>query len=94
MNLLSQSGAGVWFAGRVVPGLSVRIPKEHATGFVVARKPRMPAAAVFGRNFIEAEDTDENHAHDRSSKEKGLPTGLKCNPLHVYLPAQQTADVK
>jgi hypothetical protein len=94
VNLLSQSGAGVWLTGRFVPGLSVGVPEENAAIFVVAGKPRTPAAAVVGGNFIEAEDTDEDHSHDRSGEKKGLPTGLKCNTLHVYLPAQKTADVK
>ncbi len=84
----------MWLAGRVVPGLSVGVPEEHPAVFVVAWKPGTPAATLVGGNFIEAEDTDENHAHNRSREKKSLPTGLKGNTLHALLPALKTADVR
>jgi hypothetical protein len=84
----------MWLAGRVVPGLSVGVPEEHPAVFVVAGKPGTSAATLVGGNLIEAEDTDENHAHNRSREKKSLPTGLKGNTLHVCLPALKTADVR
>ena len=93
MNLLSQSGAGVGRAGGFVPGRSVGVAHEHMAIFVVAGEPGAAAAPV-GRDFVEAENTDENHAHNRGGEKKGLPTRLKCNTLHVRLPAQKTADVR
>ena len=86
VNLLSQSGAGVGRAGGFVPGRSVGVAHQHMAVFVVAGKPGA-AAALVGRDFVEAEDTDENHAHNRGGEKKGLPTRLKCNTLHVRLPA-------
>ena len=68
------------------PGRPVGVAHEHVAVFVVAGKPGMWAATMIGGNFIEAEDTDKNHAHNRSGKKKSLPTGLKGNPLHVRLP--------
>jgi hypothetical protein len=47
----------------------------------------MLAAALVGGNLIEAEDADEDHTDNRGGKEKGFPTGLKGNTLHVRLPA-------
>ena len=93
VNLLSQSGAGVGRAGGFVPRRSVGVAHQHMTIFVVAGEPGAAAAPV-GRDFVEAEDTDENHAHNRSGEKKGLPSGLKGNTLHECLPALKTADVK
>ena len=62
--------------------------------FIVAGEPGAPAAALVCGNFIEAEDANEDHAHDWSGKQKGFPTRLKCNTVHMRLPALKTADVK
>ncbi len=88
VNLLSQSGAGVRCGCRFVPRRSVGIARDHMAFFVVAGEPGT-AAALVGRDFIEAEDTDQNHTHDWGCKKKGLPSGLKCNSLQVRLPAQR-----
>ena len=92
VNLLSQSGAGVGRAGGVDSGSS--LGQGVPSGSLMSTRPSssLPgslgvAAALVGRDFIEAEDTDENHAHNRGGKKKGLPTGLKGNTLHVRLPA-------
>ena len=95
VNLLSQSGAGVGRAGGVNsgfsfgPGRSVGVADEARGRFRRCREAWDAGAALVGRDFIEAEDTDENHAHNRSGEKKGLPTGLKCNTLHVRLPRSE-----
>ena len=62
--------------------------------FVVAGEPWTPGAAVVCRNFIEAEDANEDHAHNWSGEKKCLPAGLKCDTVHMRLPAIKTADVR
>jgi hypothetical protein len=75
----------------VAPRPSVRVAQERAAIFVDAGWRTLPASFTLwgGGNGIEAEDAHEHHTHERGGKQEGLPTGLKGNILHAYLPALQ-----